>query len=301
MAFDLNKGDKKLDLPSAKTADAKRAGWLFPVVGVVAVAAAGWYFFGRSQPEAVGTSSGTATPPVVTTAAGQVAAPTPTKDVGVAAPLTSTPPTTQPQAATTPAPAGAATADKPVPGVNPTAPAGSGAAEKPPTSPAATPAASTGGRKSPAAATEAKPSSGAPAQPGGSAATARPSATPEASASAKGNGKAGTSTSIIPARFDALSSSINAPDDAVVAKILAYLSEHPATKVTVNGYASSDGDLAMNIELSAKRAEAFKAYLVGKGVPAERILAVGKGIENPIASNETQPGRAQNRRVEVVY
>jgi outer membrane protein OmpA-like peptidoglycan-associated protein len=108
-------------------------------------------------------------------------------------------------------------------------------------------------------------------------------------------------TGAIPVRFQAGSSSVTAPDSAVVAEILTYLSAHPTSKATVSGYASSEGDLATNEALAKERADAFKAYLVGRGVTAERIIAVGRGIERPVASNDSQQGRAKNRRVEVIF
>lgn len=70
-------------------------------------------------------------------------------------------------------------------------------------------------------------------------------------------------------------------------------------KITIYGYASSEGDLSVNMHLAQERAESFKQYLVSRGVDASLITAVGKGIENPVASNATETGRIQNRRVEV--
>ena len=70
-------------------------------------------------------------------------------------------------------------------------------------------------------------------------------------------------------------------------------------KITIYGYASSEGELSVNLELAAERAAAFKQYLISKGIDEEMITAVGKGIDNPIATNDTEQGRAQNRRVEV--
>lgn len=70
--------------------------------------------------------------------------------------------------------------------------------------------------------------------------------------------------------------------------------------INVNGYASSEGDLAFNQKISQARADIFKRYLVSKGMSENMIVATGKGIENPIAPNNTEAGRKKNRRVEVI-
>lgn len=98
--------------------------------------------------------------------------------------------------------------------------------------------------------------------------------------------------------FPAGSSAVPSADDALVARILARAAEGAVVKI--NGYASSEGDLQLNTVLSERRAAAFKAYLVTKGASAERLVASGRGIVDPVASNDTEAGRAKNRRVEVV-
>lgn len=65
------------------------------------------------------------------------------------------------------------------------------------------------------------------------------------------------------------------------------------------GHTDWIGTDAYNQKLSERRANAVKAYLVSKGVPAEKIFTEGKGKKQPIASNKTREGRAKNRRVEV--
>ena len=70
--------------------------------------------------------------------------------------------------------------------------------------------------------------------------------------------------------------------------------------MVVEGYTDSVGSDATNQKLSKDRAETVRAYLVSKGVPSEKITAVGKGEANPVASNDTPEGRANNRRVEII-
>ena len=65
------------------------------------------------------------------------------------------------------------------------------------------------------------------------------------------------------------------------------------------GHTDSIGTEAYNQRLSERRANAVKAYLVSKGIESDRVATEGKGELQPVASNKTKAGRAQNRRVEI--
>ena len=83
-------------------------------------------------------------------------------------------------------------------------------------------------------------------------------------------------------------------------KVVAVLKAQPAWKLTIEGHTDSSGGDAHNQELSNRRAEAVKSYLVGAGIGADRLTARGLGASAPLASNDTPLGRSQNRRVELV-
>ncbi len=72
------------------------------------------------------------------------------------------------------------------------------------------------------------------------------------------------------------------------------------SKIVVNGYTDSQGTPAYNQDLSQRRAQSVRDYLVTKGIATDRITAVGFGLNSPVADNATPEGRANNRRVEIV-
>jgi len=77
-------------------------------------------------------------------------------------------------------------------------------------------------------------------------------------------------------------------------------SNNPDAPIEVDGYTDNQGKDATNRELSQKRATSVADYLVTRGVAKDRVKAVGKGSDNPVADNTSTEGRAQNRRVEIV-
>ncbi len=82
--------------------------------------------------------------------------------------------------------------------------------------------------------------------------------------------------------------------------IINILKNTPDLKIRVEGHTDSIGSEKYNLDLSKKRAEAIKAYLVGKGIEKSRITSIGYGFSRPIAGNDTKEGRALNRRAELI-
>ncbi len=76
------------------------------------------------------------------------------------------------------------------------------------------------------------------------------------------------------------------------------LKNHASVKLAVLGYCDSTGSASLNQRLSRKRAELARRFLIARGIAAARLSARGPGSANPRASNATEAGRAQNRRVE---
>ena len=85
-----------------------------------------------------------------------------------------------------------------------------------------------------------------------------------------------------------------------VRSIAANLISYPASTIKVIGHTDNVGAAAYNVQLSIDRATSVRDILVGAGVPAPRITAYGQGEAQPVASNLTDAGRAQNRRVEII-
>jgi outer membrane protein OmpA-like peptidoglycan-associated protein len=78
------------------------------------------------------------------------------------------------------------------------------------------------------------------------------------------------------------------------------LKTRPTMQVRVEGHTDTRGRRAENMRLSQARADAVKAYLVGHGIDASRMVSVGFGPDQPIETNRTAAGRERNRRVEFV-
>ena len=95
------------------------------------------------------------------------------------------------------------------------------------------------------------------------------------------------------------SSQLNASSKVDLSKLAQNLVQNPETNVQVFGYTDNTGSQQLNERLSLQRAESVVNYLISDGVRSSRVSAKGFGWNDPVASNATPEGRAQNRRVEI--
>ena len=100
--------------------------------------------------------------------------------------------------------------------------------------------------------------------------------------------------------FDTDSARIRAESFATLDEVVRVLAKEAAWSLTVEGHTDATGTAAHNQVLSEQRAQSVKGYLAGKGVASGRLATVGFGQTKPVADNDTELGRAQNRRVELV-
>ena len=82
-------------------------------------------------------------------------------------------------------------------------------------------------------------------------------------------------------------------------ELVTLLNHYEGANLLIEGHADSNGSDAYNLDLSQRRTNSVKKYLVSKGIVEDRLTAVGFGESKPIASNKTSLGRAKNRRVEL--
>lgn len=99
--------------------------------------------------------------------------------------------------------------------------------------------------------------------------------------------------------FERGSSALTSQGSAKIKEVAAVLREYPDSDIYVRGYSSSEGDDRANFELSQRRAEVVRNELAAAGVSTSRLYAQGMGASNPVGDNNTEAGRALNRRVEM--
>jgi OOP family OmpA-OmpF porin len=99
-------------------------------------------------------------------------------------------------------------------------------------------------------------------------------------------------------RFESGRAVIDPDSTGLLDRLIETAMRCPAANIEIAGHTDGDGEDAFNQALSEKRAQAVADYLVKAGLPADRFTAVGYGSKQPIASNDTDEGKAQNRRIE---
>lgn len=99
--------------------------------------------------------------------------------------------------------------------------------------------------------------------------------------------------------FKTDSADINSSFYPVLNSVAKVLNKYSNSTVMVSGHTDSTGSADYNLNLSKNRAQSVASYLQGQGVKASRFEVLGMGSSNPIASNSTAEGRAQNRRTEI--
>ena len=122
-----------------------------------------------------------------------------------------------------------------------------------------------------------------------------------ADAKAMGNDLANTGKTIVYGiHFDTASATIKPDSEAALVEIVKLLKGSPTLNVYVVGHTDSVGSLDSNLKLSSARAAAVVNALVARGIAASRLKSAGVGPYSPVASNDTDAGKAKNRRVEFV-
>ena len=83
-------------------------------------------------------------------------------------------------------------------------------------------------------------------------------------------------------------------------QISGVLKDYPKTAIVVQGHTDSTGSERHNQALSERRSDSVRRYLIGRSVASERLISIGYGEKNPVASNDTTEGKRLNRRVDIL-
>jgi len=101
-------------------------------------------------------------------------------------------------------------------------------------------------------------------------------------------------------RFDSGRATIDPDSAGLLDRLIETALRCPSANIEIAGHTDADGEDGFNQALSEKRAQAVMDFLVKAGLPAERFTAMGYGSTQPVASNDTDEGKAQNRRIDFV-
>lgn len=100
--------------------------------------------------------------------------------------------------------------------------------------------------------------------------------------------------------FATNSAAVSGPAQSDLYAVARNLNQYPNSRVEVIGHTDNTGSAAYNLDLSQRRAQSVAGILAAAGVSQGRLSATGRGLTQPVASNATEAGRAQNRRVEII-
>ena len=98
--------------------------------------------------------------------------------------------------------------------------------------------------------------------------------------------------------FDFNSAALTTVSKSNLDKLAGVMVQYPDTNINIYGHTDNKGTAQVNQKISENRANSVKNYLISKGIASSRMITMGRGFSEPIASNDTDAGRAQNRRVE---
>ncbi len=100
--------------------------------------------------------------------------------------------------------------------------------------------------------------------------------------------------------FDTAEAQLKPGADATIRRLAEFLDVYPERRLLIEGHTDSRGSDSYNQDLSQRRADAVRTALTSAGVGAERLKSLGLGEQYPLASNDTDAGRQENRRVEII-
>jgi outer membrane protein OmpA-like peptidoglycan-associated protein len=100
--------------------------------------------------------------------------------------------------------------------------------------------------------------------------------------------------------FDIDKATLELGAEKVLIEMVKLMKNYSDLKIEIQGHTDNSGPAAHNLDLSKRRAETVKKFLLAYGIETPRMVAKGYGEEKPVAPNDTEAGRAQNRRVELV-
>jgi OOP family OmpA-OmpF porin len=98
--------------------------------------------------------------------------------------------------------------------------------------------------------------------------------------------------------FDSGKDTIRKSSKPTLDKAVEVLKTNPDVRIRISGHTDNEGDREQNLDLSKRRADAVKKYLVDNGIDESRIETAGHGPDKPVDTNDTKAGRANNRRIE---